>query len=348
MIRFLIQRLLFAVVVFFAAVFFVWLLTTRYGIVSLDATVTNTDPYNIYSGFNIGHADFFSWLSQMLHGNFGYSTLQNEPISTLVHSHIAVSFLIIIPVLIIQEVVALTLGVFSSVRSGSVLDKLIMNVEYFFSAMPSFWFALIGIIIFAVHLHWFSFDGMNDVRLTGSGWDTPAYWQFFHQHTLVAIIDVIRHLELPILVLVLGSISTDSQLLRSSMLEVLSQEYIRAARARGIKEWVIVWRHALRNALLPVMTSIGAQLPRLVFTVAIIEDVFNLPGLGGLFIHSIITFPRIASNGDQGDPSILHPVDPSLVTVYLFLFAIVVLVTNIATDAAYALADPRVRNETTV
>jgi peptide/nickel transport system permease protein len=192
-------------------------------------------------------------------------------------------------------------------------------------AMPTFWLGLMLIFTFAgPGLDLLPAQGMVNTRRSPP-FGTDAYWQYFMEHPKTAVIDITRHLILPVITLVVVNIAGDSRFVRASMLESLNQDFVRTARAKGLSGRVVVFRHALRNAMLPVITNIGLEIPFL-FTGAIVtETIFNWPGIGRLTIT--------ATNGYDY---------PTLMGV-LLITAVATLVANLLADIAYALVDPRIK-----
>ncbi|MBA3826483.1 MAG: ABC transporter permease, partial [Ktedonobacterales bacterium] len=180
-------------------------------------------------------------------------------------------------------------------------------------------------VIFGVTLGWFPFPGMVDVGRIGDDFGTNVYWAYFHAHTIEAIIDIARHLTMPALVLAAVGIAGDSRFMRGQLLEVLNQDYIRTARAKGLSPRVVTWKHALRNAIIPIVTNIGLTIPGLIGGAVVTERIFGWPGMGRLFIEAAGAFDYAVVIG--------------IITIVAFL----TLLFNLLTDLSYALVDPRIR-----
>lgn len=246
-----------------------------------------------------------AWVSGLATGDFGTSYTYRVPVSELVLARLWISLPLALYALALSVVIAIPVGLWAAAKRGSVTDAGVMGVTQLGIAVPNFWFAMILVLIFAINLRWFSAGGFP-------GWDT-GFWPS------------LKALTLPAIALALPQASILARVMRSSVLETLGQDYIRTARAKGLSNRQTVWRHAFRNALIPVMTIIGLQFSFLIAGAIIIENVFFLPGLGRLIFQGIT----------QRDLVVVESV------VMLLVFA-VVLVTFLV-DIAYALIDPRLR-----
>ena len=215
-------------------------------------------------------------------------------------------------IILLTLLIAVPVGVVSAARQGSLLDRSLTVLVFLGFAMPSFWLALLLMLYFSIDLGWLPLSGLTSLNFATLS-DTGK------------ILDVARHLVLPILVGMVGGVAGTSRFLRSSMLEVLRQDYILTARAKGLPEHTVIFRHALRNALLPVITLLGLSVPGLIGGSVIIETIFALPGLGQLFYTAVMArdYPLIMGN--------------------LVLGATLTLLGNLLADLGYALADPRIR-----
>ncbi len=329
MLRFLLRRLLITLVIGLLLAYVLWLLTTYQG----TAVLEHPTILLLTAG------PFWPWLNQILHGDFGYSIRLHGSVLPGIRDHLLASLLIIIPAFILQEVLAVAIGIISAARQRSILDRVALIFVAVCASIPPFWFGLTTLILLAINTHLFPFGGLVSLQTTGTEFNTPQYWVYFHANTWAAIRGLAWHLVLPVMTLALFGLASDSQLVRASMIDVLKQEYIRAARARGLRRRTILWKHAFRNAVLPVISSIGTQLPRLIFGAAIIELVFQISGLGNLFIAAAYTPPHESITG--GVSSV--PQDPNLVTSYLLILGVVTILASLMADIAYALADPRIR-----
>ena len=250
---------------------------------------------------------YFSWLFGMLQGDFGISYSYKVPVSDLVADRIWISLPLAVYALALSTLIAFPVGILAATRRGSATDVSIMGLTQLGVAVPNFWFAMLLVLLFSITLRWFSAGGFP-------GWEDP----------LLAI----RALTLPAVALALPQASILARVMRSSLLDTLNEDYVRSARAKGLSRAQTLWRHALRNALIPVLTIIGLQFSFLLAGAVIIENVFFLPGLGRLVFQGI----------NQRDLIVVKSV------VMILVFA-VILVTFLV-DIAYGLVDPRLRRST--
>ncbi len=252
------------------------------------------------------YVQYFIWLKQILQGNLGVSYKTFEPVSSMIASHLGPTLLLMGTSLIVSLLLSLPAGIYSAAHQYSKGDYTVVGLSFLSSSIPSFFLALLLIYLFTVRLGWLPSSGMTTL---GSGGDA---------------LDVIRHMVMPVIVLAVGMAGTNIRYFRSAMLEILQKDYLRTARAKGIGRWRVMNRHALRNALLTVITVIGMEIPVLFGGAVIIEQVFSWPGLGLMTMNAI-------SSRDY----------PVIMGVCLFS-AVVVLVSNIVTDILYAMADPTI------
>ncbi len=250
-------------------------------------------------------ARYLDWVGGLLVGDFGVSYTYRVPVAELVAARLWVSLPLTVYALILSTAIAIPVGVIAAVRRGGYADYGIMGATQLGIAVPNFWFAMLLVLVFAINLRWFSAGGFP-------GWEQGIWIS-------------LKALTLPAVALALPQASILARVMRSSLLEVLGQDYIRTARAKGLTERQAVIGHALRNALIPVMTILGLQFSFLLAGAIIIENVFFLPGLGRLIFQDIT----------QRDLIVVESV------VMLLVFA-VILVTFLV-DLAYALVDPRLR-----
>ncbi|MEO0692040.1 MAG: ABC transporter permease [Pseudomonadota bacterium] len=248
---------------------------------------------------------YIAWIGGMLRGDFGTSYTYRVPVAELVAARLWVSLPLTLYALILSTAIAIPVGMIAAARRGRPTDLTVMGTTQLGIAVPNFWFAMILVLIFAIQLRWFSAGGFP-------GWD-EGFWVS------------IKALTLPAIALALPQASILARVMRSSVLETLNQDYMRTARAKGLSERQAVTRHALRNAMIPVMTIIGLQFSFLLAGAIIIENVFFLPGLGRLIFQGIT----------QRDLIVVESV------VMLLVFS-VILVTFLV-DIAYAIIDPRLR-----
>ena len=250
---------------------------------------------------------YFVWLWQLLQGNLGYSMKSYEPVGVMIGSHIGPTLLLMGASLALSLLIAVPAGIYSAVKQYSKGDYAVVTASFIGSSIPSFFLALILIYIFTVKLGILPSGGMNTLGMDGS------------------VADTIRHMVLPVTVLAVSLAGSNIRYIRSSFLEILQQDYLRTAKAKGIGYKRVIWKHAMRNALLPIVTVIGMQIPMLFGGAVIIEQVFSWPGLG------LMTMTAIMGR------------DYPVIMGVCLLSAVVVLVSNLITDILYALVDPTIQ-----
>jgi peptide/nickel transport system permease protein len=247
---------------------------------------------------------YINWASGLITGDFGTSYTYRTPIADMIGERMWISLPLAIYALTLSTLIAFPAGILAASNRGSLADVFVMGFTQLGVAIPNFWFAMLMVLIFAINLRWFSAGGFP-------GWDNP----------LIAM----KSLTLPAIALALPQASILARVMRSALLDTLSEDYIRTARAKGLTRRQTIWRHALRNAIIPVLTIIGLQFSFLMAGAIIIENVFFLPGLGRLVFQAIT----------QRDLIVVESV------VMLLVFAVILV--NFAVDIAYAVVDPRLR-----
>ncbi len=258
-------------------------------------------------GLNIPkHERYVSWVTGMLTGDFGTSYTYRTPVNQMIADRMWVSVPLAIYALLISTLLAFPVGIVAATNRGKTGDVAIMGATQLGIAVPNFWFAMIMVLIFSINLRWFSAGGFP-------GWDTGFFLS-------------IKSLTLPAFSLALPQAAILSRVMRSSLLDVLNEDYIRTARAKGLNKRQSLWRHALRNALIPVLTIIGLQFAFLMAGSIIIEQVFFLPGLGRLVFQAI----------SQRDLIVVESV------VMILVFSVIMV--NFIVDLSYAAVDPRLRS----
>ena len=248
---------------------------------------------------------YLNWLGEGLQGNLGRSYTYDTPVQELLLNRVELSLPLALLAILLSTGIAIPLGVFAASRHRKVADTGIMGFAQLGVAVPNFWFAILLILLFSVKLGWFSAGGF-------AGWD--AGW-----------IPAFKSLVLPAVALALPQAAILARVTRSSVLETVQEDYIRTARAKGLSRSQALWRHAVRNALIPVVTILGLQLSFLLAGTIIIENVFYLPGVGRLLFQAIA----------QRDLMVVK-------NLVLVLAATVVLI-NFLVDLLYAVLDPRLR-----
>ncbi len=256
------------------------------------------------------------WLGRLARFDFGRSfSPDNRPVTAKIRERIPITLSLNVIALIIEFGLAIPVGILAAVRRDTWLDKGITVFVFIGFAVPTFWLALLLMYLFGIKLGWLPVSGLHSLGSEGYG-------------SLRWFGDMIRHLILPISVAAFGSLAGLSRYMRSTMLDVLGQDYITTARAKGLPERTVIFRHALRNALLPVVTLLGLSVPGLIGGSVIFETIFAIPGMGQLFYGGVMSR------------------DYPLVMGILVIGAGLTLVGNLLADIGYALADPRIRTGT--
>lgn len=273
----------------------------------LGLNATDTAIANLREELGLGGTmtqRYFNWVTGMLSGDFGISYTYRVPVIELIADRIWISVPLAVFALILSTLIAVPVGVLAAATRGRVGDFLTMGVTQLGIAVPNFWFAMLLVLAFAVARPWFPSGGF-------AGWDDP--------------LAAMRSLTLPAIALALPQAAILARVMRSALIETLDQDYIRTARAKGLSPRQSILRHALRNALIPVLTIIGLQFSFLLAGAIIIENVFYLPGLGQLIFLGIT----------QRDLVVVESV------TMLLVFAVIVV--TFLVDIAYAVVDPRLR-----
>lgn len=254
------------------------------------------------------YVQYFKWLGRMFQGNLGYSYRTSNPVIRDIGERIAPTLTLTLTVLVVSILFGVTLGVLAACKPYSVWDTLASGLSFLGSSLPGFFAALVLVYLFSVKLGWLPTGGM---------------YTSVSSHSFL---DLVKHLILPTVSMALASSGNYIRQTRSAMLEVMGEEYIKMARAKGMREKTVLYGHALRNALLPIVTTIGMSVPGLVGGAVIIEQIFGWPGMGTLMVMSVTyrDYPVIMG-----------------ITMYI---TVAVLATNLIMDLLYAFLDPRIRN----
>lgn len=260
------------------------------------------------------HVQYVTWVTRMARLDFGRSFApDNRPVTDKIRERIPVTLSLNIIALILEFGLAIPIGILAAVHRDTLLDKGITIFVFLGFAVPTFWLALLLMYLFGVKLSWLPISGLHSMGSEGMG---TFHWFW----------DMGKHLLLPVSVAAFGSLAGLSRYMRSNMLDVIRQDYITTARAKGLSERAVIYRHALRNALLPVITLLGFSLPGLIGGSVIFETIFAIPGMGQLFYMGVMAR------------------DYPLVMGILVIGAFLTLVGNLLADISYALADPRIRH----
>lgn len=316
---YLLQRLLYAVPLLFGAVTVIFILVRLapgnpidYIIGEAGADREMIERLTAEMGLDQPlYVQLLRYLAQVATGNLGYSFVSSAPVIELILDRLPATLLLMTSQLFFSIVLGVGLGVLSARRPNSLLDNTITVFSLASFAIPVFWLGQLLILGFGYYLDWFPIQGMINLR--------AGYTGFAH------VLDVAHHMVLPVLTLTLYNVALILRLTRGSMLEVIGQEYIKVARSKGLSENTVMIKHALRNALLPVVTVIGLEFRTLIAGAVLTETVFAWPGLGRL------TFDAINARDY-----------PLLMGMFIFV-CILVAIGNLITDLLYALLDPRIR-----
>lgn len=248
---------------------------------------------------------YLDWTAGMLQGDFGRSYTYRTPVSQMILDRMVVSLPLALLALALTVIIAFPAGIYAASRRGKLGDAGVMGATQLGVAVPNFWFAMILVLVFAVHLRWVSAGGFP-------GWGNGIW-------------PGLKALILPAVALALPQAAILARVMRSSLLDMLGEDFIRTARAKGLSRRQALWRHAVRNALIPVLTIISLQFSFLLAGGIVIEQIFYLPGLGRLIFQAISARDLIVVE-----------------SVVMLLVGLVIIV-NFAVDLAYALVDPRLR-----
>lgn len=251
---------------------------------------------------------YWNWVSGLLRGDLGISYTYRTPVFDMVAERLWISLPLAVYALVLTVLISFPAGLLAASRRGRAADISVMGITQLGIAIPNFWFAMLMVLLFAITLRWFSAGGFP-------GWD-EGFWLS------------IKALTLPAIALALPQASILARVMRSSLLETLGEDFVRTARAKGLTHGQALRRHALRNALIPVVTILGLQFSFLLAGAIIIENVFFLPGLGRLVFQAI----------SQRDLIVVESV------VMILVFAVIMV--NFLVDIAYAIIDPRLRRQT--
>jgi peptide/nickel transport system permease protein len=250
---------------------------------------------------------YFIWLGGLLKGDLGISFFRNRPVLDLLMEALPNTIILSVVSILISTIVAIPAGMISALKRGSVWDYFFSTISFIGISIPAFWFGLMLLLVFGANLQWFPIGGMRE-----------NYEQF-------VLMDRLRHIILPAIVLGTGGMATDMRYMRSAMLEVINQDYIRTARSKGLSEKIVIWRHAFRNALLPLITLFGFMIPGLISGAAITESIFAWPGIGRIVVEA--NFTR----------------DYPIIMGELVFVSVLVVLGSLIADVLYAIADPRIK-----
>ncbi|MDD5495900.1 MAG: ABC transporter permease [Candidatus Omnitrophica bacterium] len=258
------------------------------------------------------HVQYVDWLKRFVRLDFGRSFLDDRPVIDKISERIPITLLINISSLLLIFAIGIPLGILAAVKRHTLRDKLTTVFVFIGFSTPEFWLALLLMSLFGITLGWLPISGIKSLDF--------EYLSFAGK-----VLDVARHIALPVCIAAFGSLAGISRYMRSSMIGVIGQDYIRTARAKGLRESQVVYKHALKNALLPVITIIGLSIPGLIGGSVIFESIFAIPGMGRLFYESVMAR------------------DYATIMGVLSIGALLTLLGNLLADVAYSYADPRIR-----
>jgi peptide/nickel transport system permease protein len=251
------------------------------------------------------YVQFFTWIGKLLHGDLGVSLISNVPVMRMISQRIEPSISIALATIILSVLVAVPLGVIAAWKQGTWIDRFVMGLSVLGFSVPVFVIGYILIQLFALDLRWLPVQGFKSI--------TGGFWPF------------LERLVLPTLALSFIYVALIARMTRASMLDVLGEDYVRTARAKGIGEVAVLFRHALRNAAVPVITVIGSGFALLISGVVVTESVFNIPGIGRLTVDAVLARD--------------YPVIQAMILLTSLLYVTI----NLLIDVAYTLLDPRIR-----
>ena len=251
---------------------------------------------------------YLRWLSAMLHGDWGFSFVSRMDVDTLIGQRLPATLLIIGSSQILALLIALAVGVYSALRPYSIFDQIATLLAFIGFSLPTFVTGLLFILLFSIYLDWLPFVFRTDIAATGWQW----YWEQFKQSVM------------PVAVLGLLQAASWTRYVRSSVLDVIRLDYVTTARAKGLPERVVIVKHVVRNALIPVVTLVALQMPALFGGALVTEQIFRIPGIGSLLISSILAN------------------DTPVIIAVTFVLSCLVILFNLVADILYGWLDPRI------
>ncbi|MBQ1326250.1 MAG: ABC transporter permease [Solobacterium sp.] len=258
------------------------------------------------------YVKFWNWIVEALHGNFGWSAKHYKPVIQVIGENIGCTFALALAALVIAMLIGIPAGIISATKQYSLVDNFLTVFSLLGLALPTFFAGLLLLKVFAIDLQWLPIFGLTDPSKANAG-----FWVRLGDHAY--------HLILPAIVLGLAETASFMRYTRSSMLEVIRSDYIRTARAKGLSEKVIIYKHAFRNAMIPIITLLGFRIPGLISGAVMTETIFSLPGVGKLSVEATTTRNY-----------------PLLLGINAMLTLATLLGTLVA-DLLYAAADPRIK-----
>lgn len=278
---------------------------SQYQMESLEKQYGLNDPIEV---------KYWKWISGFVHGNFGESFTFNEPVWNLIWGRLAFSFVMSIAALIFAWVIAVPIGVFSATHRYSLPDYVITVIQFAATAIPEFLLALVLIVLVSTTLHQ-DVGGLFSTNYQNAAWSTGK------------LINLLQHIWVPIIVIAASSTAGLTRIMRANLLDVLNYQYVQTARAKGLKEAIVIWKHAVRNALHPLVMALGTSLPALVSGEVVVSIVLNLPSDGPLYLTA------------------LQNKDMYLGITLLMMQSVLLVLGNLGADLLLTWLDPRVRLE---
>ena len=258
------------------------------------------------------HVQYFDWLGRFVRFDFGRSYLDDRPVSEKIAERIPITIFINFSAILLTLAIGIPLGIISAVKRGKLPDKITTIFVFIGFSTPEFWLALLLMNLFCINLGWLPVSGLTSL-------------DFESLSILGKMLDMARHLILPIAISTFAGLAITSRYMRTEMIGQMSQDYVRTARAKGLDEKRVIYKHALKNALLPIITILGLSVPALIGGSVIFESIFAIPGMGRLFYESVMAR------------------DYPVIMGVLSIGAILTLLGNFLADIAYSYADPRIR-----
>lgn len=314
--NYIVKRLVYVIPTLLGAsllIFFLYSLVPG-NFIDADQNLTAERKAELYALYGFDQPFFtryWIWLKNLFQGDLGYSLQFQRPVTEVLNNYLWSSFIVALASLFFTWLIALCIGIFSAIRQYSLFDTVATILVFAGMATPSFFLGLILIKFFAVDLGFFPAGGMITTGSDFSGW---AY-----------VKDVAQHMVLPVLVLTMLGVGGLARYFRTNMLEVVHQNFVRTARAKGLKEKTVIVKHALRNALLPAITLFAFELPALFSGAIITEQIFNWPGIGAIYMQAFTVR------------------DYPLLMGFTMFIALLTILSNLLADILYGVADPRVR-----
>lgn len=258
------------------------------------------------------YVQYGAWLTSLLRLDFGLTQKDNQPVIDKILERLPRTLLLTVTSLILCFILAIPIGMMSAIKQNSWIDRSLTVLVFIGVSVPMYWIALLLMIFFGIYLGWFPITGFRSIFVDDFSW-------------FQRVIDVLWHLALPLLVTTMAGLAGLSRYVRYGILEVIRQDYIRTARAKGLSEHRVMWVHALRNTLIPLVTILGFSLPELISAGVIFETIFSYPGLGRLIYEAIMAR------------------DVFLIMGSVTFGAFLTLIGNLIADISYAFVDPRIR-----